>query len=58
MFALNPKWEARMRKIAGNLTYKEAIDLVSELWGQGLYEDVDLIKAKDGLYEVYVLDID
>jgi len=47
-----------MRKIAGNLTYKEAIDLVSELWGQGLYEDVDLIKAKDGLYEVYVLDID
>ena len=45
-----------MRKVANGLTLREAQDLVSELWGQGYYEDVDLMKAEEGLYEVWVED--
>jgi len=44
-----------MRKIADGLTLQEAKDLVSELWGQGDFEDVDYQKGQKG-YEVWVED--
>ena len=47
-----------MRRIADNLTLQEAKDLVSELWGQGDFEDVDYMKTEDGLYEVWVEDVE
>ncbi len=44
-----------MRKIADGLTLQEAKDLVSELWGQGDFKDVDYFHDGDS-YEVWVED--
>ncbi len=45
------------RKVAEKASYKEAEDLVTELFASGHYEDVYVMKDGD-VYEVWVEDIE
>jgi len=45
------------RKVAEKASYKEALDLVTELFASGHYEDVWVYKD-NGIFEVWVEDIE